>query len=158
MAAHRRRHSRPPPPDLAFTRYCFTSTLYCVSQSSISCPPHLQSLPYCNTIARPLRNTRPPPPTHYFYSVHHTVLVMAISCKGQHQTREQSSTAAAHTLRVHPTLALWCCSCRVVCCGVVVLFLSCRVLCCSCCVFVCVTCFSSPNTSILARLTRTERE
>ena len=25
----------------------------------------------------------------------------------------------------------------------VVLFLSCRVLCCSCCVFVCVTCFSS---------------
>jgi len=24
-------------------------------------PPHLQSLPYCNTIGRPLRNTRPPP-------------------------------------------------------------------------------------------------
>jgi len=23
-------------------------------------PPHLQSLPYCNTIARPLRNIRPP--------------------------------------------------------------------------------------------------
>jgi len=23
-------------------------------------PPHLQSIPYCNTIARPLRNTRPP--------------------------------------------------------------------------------------------------
>jgi len=24
-------------------------------------PLHLQSLPYCNTIARPLRNIRPPP-------------------------------------------------------------------------------------------------
>jgi len=24
------------------------------------CPPHLQNLPYCNTIARPLRNVRPP--------------------------------------------------------------------------------------------------
>jgi len=36
---------------------------------------------------------------------------------------------------------LWCCSCRVVWCVVVVLFLSCRVLCCPCCVFVCVTCF-----------------
>jgi len=23
-------------------------------------PPHLQSLPYCNTIARPFRNIRPP--------------------------------------------------------------------------------------------------
>jgi len=23
-------------------------------------PLHLQSLPYCNTVARPLRNTRPP--------------------------------------------------------------------------------------------------
>jgi len=38
---------------------------------------------------------------------------------------------------------LWCCSCRVVCCCVVVLFLWCRALCCSCCVFVCLTCFSS---------------
>jgi len=37
---------------------------------------------------------------------------------------------------------VWCFSCRVLCCVVVVLFLSCRVLWCSCCVFVCVTCFS----------------
>ena len=28
----------------------------------LACPPHLQSLPYCNTIARLLRNIRPPPP------------------------------------------------------------------------------------------------
>ena len=45
---------------LAFTRYCFTSKLYCGSQSSLYCPPHLQSLPYCNTITRPLRSIRPP--------------------------------------------------------------------------------------------------
>jgi len=44
----------------AFTRYCFTSKLYCGSPSSFYRPPHLQSLPYCNTIARPLRNIRPP--------------------------------------------------------------------------------------------------
>jgi len=45
---------------LAFTRYCFTSKLYCGSQSSFHRPPNLQSLPYCNTVARPLRNMRPP--------------------------------------------------------------------------------------------------
>jgi len=45
-------------------------------------PPHLQSLPYRNTIARPLRSIRPPidPP---FVSQTHTKLVMTISCKGQ---------------------------------------------------------------------------
>ena len=36
-------------------------------------------------------------------------------------------------------VVLWCCSCRVVCCVVLVLFLSCRVVWCSCCVFVCVS-------------------
>jgi len=46
--------------NLAFTSCCFTSKLYCGSQSSLSPPLHLQSLPYCNTIARPLRNIRPP--------------------------------------------------------------------------------------------------
>ena len=48
--------------DLALTRYCFTSKLYCRSQSSSYCPPppHLQSLPCCNTIARPSRSIRPP--------------------------------------------------------------------------------------------------
>jgi len=45
-------------------------------------PSHLQSLPSFNTVARSLRNIRPPtdPP---FYAIHHTILVMAISCKGQ---------------------------------------------------------------------------
>ena len=45
-------------------------------------PPHLQSLPYCNTIALPLRNIRPPTDLP-FYAIHHTILAMALSCKGQ---------------------------------------------------------------------------
>jgi len=50
----------------------------------LSLPPsHLQSLPYCNTIARPLRNIRPTPATLLLYAIHHTLLVMAISCEGQ---------------------------------------------------------------------------
>jgi len=71
-----------PPPSLAFTRYCFTSKLYCGSQSSFYCPLHMQSLPYCITVAQPLRNIHPPtdPP---LYGMHHTLLVMAISCEGQ---------------------------------------------------------------------------
>ena len=67
----------------SLTRYCLTSKLYCGSPTSFYCPPpHLQSLPYCNTIARPLLNIRPPP-TPLLYAIHHTILVMAILCKGQ---------------------------------------------------------------------------
>jgi len=47
--------------NLAFTRYSFTSKLLCTIQSSFSCPPpHVQCPHCCNTIARPLRNERPP--------------------------------------------------------------------------------------------------
>ena len=71
---------------LAFTRYCFTSKLYCGSPSSIHhpciAPLYLQSLLYCNHIARPLRNIRSPTDPS-LYAVHHTIVVMAISCKGQ---------------------------------------------------------------------------
>jgi len=66
---------------LACTRYCFTSKLYCGSPSFFYAPRHLQSLPYCMTIARPLRNIRPPTDPS-LYAIHHTLLVMAISCKG----------------------------------------------------------------------------
>jgi len=44
----------------ACTRYCFRTQPDRGSQSSFYWPPHLQSIPYCNTIARLLRNTRPP--------------------------------------------------------------------------------------------------
>ena len=43
----------------------------------------LHCLHCCNTNARLLSNTRPPHPTPLVYAIHHAVLVMAISCKGQ---------------------------------------------------------------------------
>ena len=68
---------------LAFTGYCFTLKLYCGSQSSFHCPPPLlQSLSYCNTIARPMRNMQPPT-APLLYAIHHTILAIAISCKGR---------------------------------------------------------------------------
>jgi len=46
---------------LAFTRYFFRSkALLWGSITLLLPPPHLQSLPYCNTIARLLHNIRPP--------------------------------------------------------------------------------------------------
>jgi len=46
----------------AFTKYCFTSKLYCGSLSSFYCPPPTtcNALAHCNTIACFLRNIRPP--------------------------------------------------------------------------------------------------
>ena len=68
---------------LACTRYCFTSKLYCGSQSSVYCPsPTCKAYPiaillhdHCAMYAPPLT-----PP---FYVIHHTILVIPISCKGQ---------------------------------------------------------------------------
>jgi len=44
--------------------------------------PHLHYPHYCNTIARLLCNIIPPP-TPFLYVIRHTILEMAISCKGQ---------------------------------------------------------------------------
>ena len=50
--------------DLAFTRYCSLQSFNVgVNHPFFIAPLHMQSLPYCNTIARPLRNIRPPHPT-----------------------------------------------------------------------------------------------
>jgi len=80
--ARRRAHSFHPPPSSAFTRYCFTPKLYCGSLSSFYCPPPLAKptlLQYhCTTIAQYTR----PSPTPLLYATHHTISVMAISCKG----------------------------------------------------------------------------
>jgi len=65
-------------PCLALTRYWFTSKLYCGSQFSLYCSPHLQSPTYCNTIARrPLRAIYAAPPTPPFYAIHHTIYNIA---------------------------------------------------------------------------------
>jgi len=45
--------------------------------------PHLQSLPYCNTLLHDHCAIYARPPTLPFDAIHHTILVMAISCKGQ---------------------------------------------------------------------------
>jgi len=67
---------------LAFTRYCFTSRLLCTINHPFIAPSHLHCLHYCNTVVRLLRNIRRPPDPP-FVALHHTILVVAISCKGQ---------------------------------------------------------------------------
>ena len=64
-------------PNLAVvTRFYFTLKLKALLWESIILllpPPHLQSLPYCNTIARPFRNilprTDPPSVCHTPYNI-----------------------------------------------------------------------------------------
>ena len=50
------------------------------------------SLRYCCTNARPLRNIRPPTDPH-LYAIHHTLLLMAISCDAD--TYDSDADAAA---------------------------------------------------------------
>ena len=57
---------------LALTRYSFTPTYSCTSQSSFYRPLHLHCSHYCNTNARLMRYIRPPPPV--VYAIHHTIL------------------------------------------------------------------------------------
>ena len=58
---------------LAFTRYCFTSRLMCMNQSSFTPPPARPHGPhYYTTVARRLRNIRPrtdPPPLCMSYTI-----------------------------------------------------------------------------------------
>jgi len=76
-----------------FTRYSFTSKLYCANQSSFYClpPPAKPTLLqyYCSK-AYPIAILLHDhcaiyvlPPTPPFYAIHHTILAMAISCEGQ---------------------------------------------------------------------------
>jgi len=67
----------------AFTRYSFTSRLLCKKQPSVH-PAHLPAFPtlvqyYCTII----RQYTTPLPTSRVYALHHTILVITISCKGQ---------------------------------------------------------------------------
>jgi len=71
---------------LVFTRYCFTSTLYCGSQSSFlvpfptykACPIAMLLHDYCAIYD--------PPATPLVHAMHDIVLAMAISCEGQPAT------------------------------------------------------------------------
>jgi len=70
-------------PNSACTRYSFTSRLLCTNQPSVhpSCPPALPTLVqyYCTTIGQYMTLL----PTSRVYAIHHTILVITISCKGQ---------------------------------------------------------------------------
>jgi len=75
---------------LAFTRSCFASKLYCGNPSSVYPPlPTCKAYPIaillhdCWAIDALL-------PTPLLFAIHHTVLVMAISCKGQVEARSAS--------------------------------------------------------------------
>jgi len=71
-------------PRLAFTRYYFTSKLYCGSQSSFYClPPSCKAYPIA-ILLHDYRAIYAPPPTPLLYAIYHTILMMAISCKGQY--------------------------------------------------------------------------
>jgi len=68
---------------LALTRHRFTSKLYCGSQSSFYCPPPTsKGYPIAILLHGHFATRAPPPPTP-LYAIHHTLLVMAISYKGQ---------------------------------------------------------------------------
>ena len=73
---------------MAFTKDCCLLSSVCARANlPFLAPPHLHCPHFCNTIARLLRNTRPPPPsTTVLYAIHHTKLVLAVACKGQSMT------------------------------------------------------------------------
>jgi len=84
---------------LAFTRYCFTSKVYCGRQSSFypprSPPPKPTLLQYYCT---PNAQYTTPSPTPCLYGIHHTILVMAISCKGQALRRSRRGNPAQEVI------------------------------------------------------------
>jgi len=87
---------------LAFTRYSFTSRLLCTNQSSFHCPPPNMHCPYyCNTSVRLSRNIRPTR-TFLLYAIHHTILVMAISCECPSPGRSPTQPGEARHSRSPP--------------------------------------------------------
>jgi len=82
----RRRSVRPPPSArrrLPDTRYAFTSRLLCTNQPSFYCPSRLHRPHGCNTIAIHYCAIVDPLPSPRFHAVHHTIVFIARSCKGQ---------------------------------------------------------------------------
>ena len=69
---------------LAFTRYCFNSRPWCISQSSSYGALHLHCPPGCNTASIRLRNIRAPLRAPFFIMpytiIQYTILCIAISC------------------------------------------------------------------------------
>ena len=99
---------------MAFTRQCFTSKLLCTNQSSFNCPlpPALPALLQyvCTSIAQYMT----PPPPFPVYTIHHIILVIAISCKGQaapHSSMSVFGFTRIRLTRVHTSIPpLWYCA------------------------------------------------
>jgi len=70
-------------PPLTFTRYFVTSKLYCGSPSSFCCPPPSAKPTLLQYYCTPIAQYTPPPPILPFFAIHHMLLVVAVSCKGQ---------------------------------------------------------------------------
>jgi len=68
---------------LTFTIYCLLIVVRALVNRSFSLPARLQFPHGCNTIPRLLGNIPPPPSTSLWYAIHHTILVIILSCKGQ---------------------------------------------------------------------------
>ena len=112
---------------LAFTRYCFTSRLLRMNQSSVHCPlpPALPArLQYFHTS---IAQYTTPPTTSRLYAIHHTILVITISCKGQIVLHQGGQCSLAGGMRRWLILAHQPRSKRISCKGRIVL------MCCCCC-------------------------
>ena len=104
---HTHRTSKPAlSSSLAFTRYCFMSRFICTNQSF-----SLQTPPLCGHSTTPLH--RPHccalycyPPEILYCNIYHTILVIAISCKGQAQARILVGSSAAAMLIMMATCLL----------------------------------------------------
>jgi len=87
---------------LAFAKYIFLFRVVCARINRPVIPPAYLHCPHwCNTTARLLGNIRPPP-TSLVHAIHHPILAMTISCKGQltpaRRYRNNNKKSRARTL------------------------------------------------------------
>jgi len=86
---------------LACTRYSFTCLCACTDQSSLYYPRLFRITPhYCNTM-RDCCAIYDPPPTLPLYAIHHSILAMATSCKGQVFERRAPAAPISIYLSIH---------------------------------------------------------
>ena len=86
-------------PTLAFTRYCFILKVYCGSLSSLYCPaPTCNAYPFA-MLLHDYWTLYKPPLTSLLYALHHSTLVITISCKGQYIPHTHTFT---HIHTTHP--------------------------------------------------------
>jgi len=90
---------------LAFTRYCFTSKLYCGSPSPLAPPPPICKAYPIAVLLHVYCAIYTLPPTPILYANHNTILVMAISCKGSNSLAATESRGGCKWLRLIEAVA-----------------------------------------------------